>query len=504
MELLSVPRSLLSSCCNNVTLLGIFLTVFVLVYDFMKRRKKWSRYPPGPTSLPFFGNMFQIDFKNLPSCFTQMSKKFGNIFSLQLGWLNLIVLNGFEVMKEALVVKSEDIADRPPVAFHEKLGYVQGLVMMKYGHAWKDLRRFSMSTLRDFGLGKKTLEERVMEEAKYLCSMFEAKEGQPFDARYLLHDSVSKVIASMTFGDHFQYDGQKLQKLLYLLNENMELGTGTWSKILNFVPCLRHVPGPHQKLIQCIHDLFGFIKEIIREHKESWDPAQKRDYIDAFLEEIEKAKEDSESNFKEATLVAITSDLFAAGTETTAITLRWALLLMILYPDIQSRVHEEIDRVIGRDRRPVMQDQVDMPFTNAVIHEIQRYGDIIPMGLPHFSYRDTEIQGFFIPKGMTIFINLSSVLKDETYWEEPHRFYPEHFLDAEGQFVKREAFMPFSAGRRVCLGEQLARMELFIFFTTLMQCFTFLVPENQPRPREDPVYAFMYSPHPYEICAKLR
>ncbi|NWJ12004.1 CP2DH protein, partial [Crypturellus undulatus] len=86
-------------------------------------------------------------------------------------------------------------------------------------------------------------------------------------------------------------------------------------------------------------------------------------------------------------------------------------------------------------------------YTNAVIHEVQRYGDIVPVGLPHMTYRDIEFQGYFIPKGTTIITNLSSVLKDEAVWEKPHQFYPEHFLDENGQFVKREAFMPFSAGK---------------------------------------------------------
>ncbi|NWY92458.1 CP2D6 protein, partial [Loxia curvirostra] len=107
-------------------------------------------------------------------------------------------------------------------------------------------------------------------------------------------------------------------------------------------------------------------------------------------------------------------------------------------------------------------------YTNAVIHEVQRCGDVVPFGIPHRMYRDTELQGFFIPKGTTIITNLSSVLKDETVWEKPNEFYPEHFLDAKGQFVKPEAFLPFSAGRRACLGEQLGRMELFLFFTTLL------------------------------------
>ncbi|OXB51685.1 hypothetical protein ASZ78_001199 [Callipepla squamata] len=215
-------------------------------------------------------------------------------------------------------------------------------------------------------------------------------------------------------------------------------------------------------------------------------------------------KDAEEKGFNKRNLSLVTSDLLAAGSQTTSTTLRWALLFMILHPEIQSKVHKEIDKVIGRNRAPTMADQANMPYTNAVIHEIQRCADIIPTAVPHRTYRDTELQGFFIPKGTTIITNLTSVLKDETVWKKPNEFYPEHFLNEDGQFVRPEAFLPFSAGRRACLGEQLARMELFIFFTTLMQKFTFVIPEDQPRPRQDSRFALTNSPYPYQLRAVPR
>lgn len=155
-------------------------------------------------------------------------------------------------------------------------------------------------------------------------------------------------------------------------------------------------------------------------------------------------------------------------------------------------------------RHPEMADQARMPFTNAVIHDVQRFADILPLGVPHKTSRDIEVQGFLIPKGTTLIINLSSVLKDETVWEKPLRFHPEHFLDAQGNFVKHEAFMPFSAGRRACLGEPLARMELFLFFTCLLQRFSFSVPAGQPRPSDHGVFGALTTPRPYQLCASPR
>ncbi|KAF7234587.1 Cytochrome P450 2D14, partial [Varanus komodoensis] len=116
--------------------------------------------------------------------------------------------------------------------------------------------------------------------------------------------------------------------------------------------------------------------------------------------------------------------------------------------------------------------------------------------------QDTEVGKFVIPKETIVLYNLSSVLKDETMWEKPHEFYPEHFLDAEGRFVRREAFLPFSLGHHACPGEQVAKTELFIFFSSLLQRFTICVPENCPRPtRKNRKFALLAHPLPFQICA---
>ncbi|XP_008935817.1 PREDICTED: cytochrome P450 2D15, partial [Merops nubicus] len=173
MSLLLWLGSQLSSCWNNISLLGVFLTVFVLLVDLMKRGRRWSRCPPGPPSLPFLGTMLHVDFRRPHRSFGQLQKKYGNIFHLQNCWTNVVVLNGFRVVKEALVHRAEDFADRPYLPMYEHLGYgrdSEGIAIARYGHTWKELRKFTLSTLRNFGMGKRPLEERVKEEAGFLCS----------------------------------------------------------------------------------------------------------------------------------------------------------------------------------------------------------------------------------------------------------------------------------------------------------------------------------------------
>ncbi|KAM6162472.1 cytochrome P450 2D17-like isoform 2-T2 [Erethizon dorsatum] len=437
---------------------AVAVAVFLLVVDLMHRRQRWAdRYPPGPVPVPVLGNLLQVDFHNMPYSLYKLRHRFGDVFSLQLAWTPVVVLNGPAAVREALVDHSEDTADRPPMPVHEHMG-------------------FSPHT-----------------------------QGRPFCPNALLNKAVCNVIASLVYGRRFKYQDPLLGRTLDLLEELQKENSGLMPQVLNAFPWLLHLPGLVQKFFSGQIALGALLDELVTEHRTTWDPAQPpRDLTDAFLAEIEKAKGNPESSFNQANLCTVASDLFAAGTMTTSATLAWALLLMILHPDVQRRVQQEIDEVIGQGRRPEMGDQAHMPFTNAVIHEVQRFRHIGPLGTPHMTTRDTEVQGFLIPKGTTLITNLQSVLTDETVWEKPYRFHPGHFLDAQGHFTKREAFMPFSAGRRACLGEPLARMELFLFFTCLLQHFSFSVPKGQPQPSDCGVFGILLTPQPYKLCAVSR
>nr|XP_028602669.1 cytochrome P450 2D6-like [Podarcis muralis] len=494
--------SMLMAIWNNLTLLVILFSLLTLSFDFMKRRKPWRNYPPGPISLPFIGTLLQIDMRKPHLSFTQLSKKYGNIYSLQAFYTNVVVVNGFKLMKEALVHKSEDFADRPDVPVQSYLsGYKQGLVFAKYNHAWKEQRRFLVSNLRDFGMGKKSLEWRMIEEAGHLCSAFRAEGDHPFDPQFIINNAVSNVIASMTFGYRFDYKDQKFQELLHLFEDCIQDASGLCTQLINMIPCLLHIPPLEQIVSKHQMGMYNYIENILKVHVKTWDSSCRRDIIDAFLEEIEKRKKDVKTSFNHDILRLIITELFAAGTETVATTLRWGLLYMIQNPEVQSKVQKEIDDVIGKNRSATMGDQASMPYTHAVINEIQRFADVSPLMLPHMAYRDTTLQGFFIPKGTTVIFNLSSVLKDETVWEKPYEFYPEHFLNKKGEFVKREGFLPFSAGLRVCPGEQLARTELFLFLTSLLQHFTFCFPENQSKPQQESRFSLTVAPPPLQIQA---
>uniref|UniRef100_A0A674JTT9 Uncharacterized protein n=1 Tax=Terrapene triunguis TaxID=2587831 RepID=A0A674JTT9_9SAUR len=169
------------------------------------------------------------------------------------------------------------------------------------------------------------------------------------------------------------------------------------------------------------------------------------------------------------------------------------------------KVHQEIDGVVGRHRDPAAEDRSRMPYTHAVIHEIQRFSNIIPLGIPHAVIRDTQFRGYTLPKGTDVFCVLGSALRDPRHFSDPERFDPGNFLDENGGFKKNHAFMAFSSGKRVCLGEGLARMELFLVFTSVLQRFTLQSPvDPQDIDLTPKASGFWNIPPEYRVCALPR
>ncbi|XP_067317006.1 cytochrome P450 2G1-like isoform X1 [Anolis sagrei] len=472
-----------------VLLLLVYFSCHLLISS---KRKLWhkGRIPPGPTPLPLIGNFLQIKAsQTLKSLLKntlqnvrivtdingyfplQLHEKYGPVFTVYFGSQPVLVLCGHQAVKEALIDKAEEFSGRSTVPVLEQTFQGYGVILSN-GNRWKQLRRFSLTILRSFGMGKKSIEERIQEEAQFVLEELRKTKEKPFDPTYLFGSAMSNIICSIVFGDRFDYEDKEFKALLKMICNVFREMSSAWSQFYNiYASFLKYFPGCDTKVYDLMLGVRVFIDKRIKENQKTLDPNFPRDFIDCFLIQMEKEKDNPGSEFNMKNLEFTTVNLFMAGTETSSSTLRYGCLLLMKYPEVQVKLQEEIDRVIGRNRVPNTEDRSQMPYTDAVIHEVQRCSDFFPMGVARMVTRDTEFRGYLLPKGMEVYPVLSSVLHDPTMFKSPNAFNPENFLDENGRFKKNEAFVPFSAGKRICLGESLALMELFLFFTTILQNF---------------------------------
>nr|UWY61446.1 cytochrome P450 44476 [Bufo gargarizans] len=436
------------------TLLLAVLISLILYFFTWRRNLKKKNLPPGPPPLPILGTLLHMSTKEMSQSLMKLSETYGPVFTIYLSSAPAVVLVGYDCVKEALIDNGDMFS----------------------------LRRFSLTTLRNFGMGKRSIEERIQEEARYLAEEIKKNGGTPFDPTYLLTLAVSNVICSIMFGDRCEYEDTDITTVLTCIYETFLTASTIWGQIYDMFPGLmKFIPGKHQKIYKSLDRLHQFVNEKVIINQKTLDPNNPRDFVDAFLIKMEKEKVNPNSEFNMKNLLACTLQIFFAGVETTSTTITYSLLIFLKYPDVLAKVHKEIDQVIGRIRSPSIEDRNHMPYTDAVMHELQRFTDLLPMGVPRKTTKKVEFNGYTLPKDIDVFPLLTTVLKDPTCFKYPKEFNPENFLNEKGKFQKNAAFMPLAAGKRICLGEALVRVELFLFLITILQNFDL----KSPIPIED-------------------
>ncbi|ETE63300.1 Cytochrome protein, partial [Ophiophagus hannah] len=357
----------------------IFLILLLLLASLFLSNFSWSsrRMPPGPTPLPIIGNLHLINIKRQDVSFMELSKTYGPVFTLHFGLQKIVVLVGYEAVKEALLSKGNEFVDRPPIPI---------FLQIQHGN------------------------------------------GEPFSLK-TFSAAPTNITFIILFGERFDYADPTFTILLRNIDEVMSLLGAPALHVYNIYPFLGFLLKARKMILKKIEETCAIIEKHMRASKETLSRNQLQSYIDSMLFKQQQEGESGKKNiFHNPNIVASVLDLVMAGTETTATTLQWAILLMMKYPEIQRKVQQEIQQVLGSERLPVYEDRKQMPFTNAMIHEVQRFASVVPQ-FPRCTAVDTHFRGYFIPK-----------------WETPYRFNPNHFLDAEGNFVKKEAFLPFSIG----------------------------------------------------------
>ncbi|KAG8136260.1 hypothetical protein E2320_009240, partial [Naja naja] len=443
-------------------LFALLLTGIMLYF----LKQLWSRrnYPPGPFPLPFIGVAWQTGIRVTPTLLIKLAKRYGNIYTIWSGHMAIVVFSGFQAVKEALI-QTEDFAERQMTPF------------LKRPLKTKQQRRFGLITMRKLGLGKTGMENRIEEEAHRLVKIFAQ---QPLDPSLPVTTAISNLICIMVFGYRFSAKDEEFQRMLTNLNYYMKFGGSFVYLLYELFPWLmKYLPGRHQRVFRALNDVTSFAKEEVEKHRELQSLHDPQDFIDYYLLQMEKTKGDPESAYDEENLAQCIAQRPRPPPYNGHCYSWW------LTRRSTEKVRKEIEDTLDPTHSICYQDRVKLPYTYAVIHEVLRFKYVLIVGVPRQSARDVNLYGYHIPKR----------------WETPEKFNPHHFLDKDGHFITREEFLPFGAGPRVCLGEQMARMELFLFLTILLRSFKFQMPEGVKELSLEPMVGLSLHPRPYKLCA---
>ncbi|XP_064648389.1 cytochrome P450 2J4-like [Lineus longissimus] len=495
------PTAILDVCLNNLATVGIFVVVFILAWLLLSMPKN---LPPGPWGLPIVGYLPFIKH-DLAMTATEFGRKHNTeIVTIKVFNRRFTALNNLDLVKE-FMVKKDNLTDRPSdggllETFHP--GH-KGLLNSS-GPLWKEHRRFALTVFRDFGMGKIAVEEKVGDELEGTIKAINDTKGLPYNPQDMAMGAASNIVCNIIFGQRFDYKDKDFIKYLRAINRISNAGTNSADDARTpvFFKWMRFLPFDmfeYHQTKEAFDILTGFTEEQIAKHKAELDVSNVTDYIDAYLVRLSEESEKA-STFTSFQLTCEIVDLFFAGTETTSTTLRWAIYYMAKYPEIQARVQTEIDAQIGKDRLPTMKDKLLLPYTEAVLMEIQRKATILTFGVLHSNNeQDITIGGYTIPKASRVGANVYAIHHDPKIWQDPDHFNPDNFLDSNGKLKNQDKLIPFLIGRRSCIGEALARMELFMFFTGWLQRFTISCPKGQTIPKGR-MYSIIKQPKEYQVC----
>ncbi|XP_061173041.1 cytochrome P450 2C8-like [Saccostrea echinata] len=480
----------------------IFLaSVVVFLFIWWLKTTRDSTFPPGPPTVPFIGNLLSVNPNTLLEKFEDYKKKYGDVFSLVTGSKVLVVVSGYDTLRDVFIKHGDVVSERPDSFLTREIGKNKG-VSHASGALWKEHRTFTLNALREFGFGKRSLESRIIEEIEVFVEETTSKKGKPFNIHSLINVCISNIMCSIAFGHRYDHSDKNFVSLLDKINQN--LSNGNILFVATIFPFVRYIPGDPcriKKVLSNVEDVENHLRQILKDHKKEFDENSPRDFIDVYMKKIKSEKNNPNTTFDEEQLLKILAELFVAGTETSSTALRWFSLFMIRHPDVQDKMRKEINNVIGSSRYPNMEDKQNLPYCEAVIHEVLRIGAIAPISVPHGLTRDLPYKGFTIPKDALLIPNLYSVFLDEKIFQDPHAFRPERFLDEKGNLQNTEKVLVFSLGRRVCLGEALARMELFLFVTSMIQRFKLLPGDPEHLPPVEGVFGITYAPKDFVLKA---
>ncbi|XP_061601327.1 steroid 17-alpha-hydroxylase/17,20 lyase [Cololabis saira] len=499
-------------CLLVFTVAGLAL----LALHLRLKRAGRSQEPPNLPSFPLIGSLLSLRSPHPPHLlFKELQKKYGQTYSLMMGSHRVVIVNQHVHAKEVLLKRGKVFAGRPRTVTTDVLTRNgKDIAFGNYSPTWRFHRKIVHGALCMFGEGSASIERIICVEAQSLCSVLSeaAGAGVALDLSPELTRAVTNVICSLCFNSCYCRGDPEFEAMLSYSQGIVD--TVAKDSLVDIFPWLQIFPNADLHLLKhCVAIRDKLLQKKYDEHKADYSDHVQRDLLDALL----RAKRSAENNntaeiggesvgLSDDHLLMTVGDIFGAGVETTTTVLKWAVTYLIHHPEIQSRIQDELDVNIGVDRSPQLSDRGGLPYLEATIREVLRIRPVSPLLIPHVALSDTSIGDFTVRKGTRVIINLWALHHDEKEWDNPDVFDPGRFLNSKGTglSIPSSSYLPFGVGIRVCLGEALAKMELFLFLSWILQRFTLSVPPNHSLPSLEGKFGVVLQPVKYTVKATPR
>ncbi|KAG8523481.1 Steroid 17-alpha-hydroxylase/17,20 lyase, partial [Galemys pyrenaicus] len=522
----------------------LILLLSTLAYFFWPKGKSpAAKYPNSLPALPLVGSLpFLPRHGHQHENFFKLQKKYGPIYSLRLGSKTTVIVGEHQLAREVLIKKGKDFAGRPQVVTLGILSDNQkGIAFADHGAQWQLHRKLVKAAFSLYKDGNQRLEETICQEIRLFSDLLATKNGQSLDLSLLVFLAVTNIMCFICFNFAYKYEDPELEimhrnnnGILDMLSKNtivdifpglkVRMKTAQLSNPSALRGVLRNKIFPNKTLEilsncvkmrnQLLHEIFGKYKvgdeaeDIISQENFSSDS------ITTILDILIQAQVNADSNKADAGqdskllsdrhILITLGDIFGAGVETTASVVQWTVAFLLHYPQLKKKIQEEIDQNIGFSRTPALSDRNRLLLLEATIREVLRIRPVAPVLIPHKAMVDSSIGGYSIDKGTNVIINLWALHHSEKEWDQPDKFMPERFLDPTGSHLISPSlsYLPFGAGPRTCVGEMLARKELFLFTAWLLQRFDFEVPDDGHLPSLDGIPSVVFMIEPFKVKIK--
>lgn len=463
--------------------LALILLVLVLVAYLDTRKPK--NFPPGPSWFPLIGCAWQLRklhrrTGNFAKASQELAAMYGPLVGLRIGRERAVLVYGLQAIEE--MYTRDELNGRPiGLLSTSRTGGTRRGILFTDSKFYQEQRKFVHTQLKKYGLRKEILMENVQREVRAVIDDIKRKmkDDGAITSDSLFGEQLLQTVWALLAGNEGHLDDLEVSKL-HRVMEDVSRSTSLSGTAFSNFPFLKYICPDYcgyNAYVRVNKTVMEFSSKLIQglEKTRNPNPSLIRDYL-------ERMDPVGESNFNKDNLMAICLDIFTAGFETTYNTLGFAMFYIVVYPDLQKKAQDEIDRVVGRKRLPTLDDKPQLPYVESVVLESIRMFTGRTFLVPRRAMKDTTFNGYFIPKDTVLFGNSRGTFMDPNVgWTNPSVFNPERFMK-DGSLNVPDGFIPFGLGKRRCLGEDLAKANLFLLIAGLLQTFNFKpVPDDPPQ-----------------------